>query len=115
MQERTTTWAFSIADISLLGPLVSLTIDTCRFCQSIWRSKLLLFLVLLYNAAAYIALTAPPRHPQFNLLKLNNTFPQSFRWESLGIVIAGIFAYAGVVNGFRRLLMHFEKHTIHPS
>lgn len=115
MQDRATTWAFSIADISLLAPLVSLTIDTRMFCQPIWRSKLLLLLVVLYNVAACIALVASPNHPRLNVLRLSNDIPQTFRWESLGIVIGGIFAYAAVVNGFRRLLVQFEKHAIHPS
>lgn len=115
MQDRAVTWAFSIADISLLGPLVSLTVDTHMFCQPIWRSKLLLLLVVLYNAAAYIALVASPNHPHLNVLQLSNDIPQTFRWESLGIVIGGVFAYAAVVNGLRRFLLQFEKHAIHPS
>lgn len=107
------TWAWTIADISLLGPLVSLTIDTRLFCQSIWRSKPLLVLVLIYNVIAYVLLTTKPiKH--LNPLNLSDEFPRSFRMESLGIVIAGVFGYALAVNGSRRLLLHLDRHKIQP-
>lgn len=113
LQARVVSWAWVIADISLLAPLVSLTIDTRLFCQSIWRSKPLLLLVLVYNVGAFVFLTARPiRH--LNIASLADEFPQSFRWEALGIVIAGVFAYAIMVNGSRRLLSRLARPRVHP-
>ena len=107
------TWAWVIADISLLGPLISLTIDTRLFCQSVWRSKLLLLLVSVYIALAYTTV-ASSAFTWLNIVHLSDAFPQSFRWESVGLIIAGTLVYAFVVNGSRRMLSRLDKHKVRP-
>lgn len=109
--------AWLSADVSLLAPLVSLTIDTKDFCLGLFRTKVVLLISLAQGImVSFITLLRPYHHVTFmsTYLKLYS-FGQSFRFEVFGVIVAGIVAYAIAVNASRRLLERLQRSRVHPT
>lgn len=109
--------AWLSADVELLGPLVSLTIDTKDFCLGLFRTKV----VLLFSLAQVIMVSCtmllrPHHHATLTstYLKLYS-FTQSFQFEVTGVILAGVVAYAIAVNTSRRLLERLQRSRVHPT
>lgn len=117
MQNPVTTIAWLSADVSLLGPLVSLTIDTKEFCLGLFRTKVVLLFSLTQGImVCFTVLLRPHHHAIFmsTFLRLYS-FQHSFRFEVAGLILAGIVAYAIVVNASRRLLDRLQRSRVHPA
>lgn len=100
-------------NISLLAPLIGLTIDTQLFCQPIFRSRLLLVLCAGYTAYSYMGvLTSPTK--AFPAMGLSSNIPQSFGYQWFATTVCGVFVYAMVVNGTRRILHRLGQLKTHP-
>lgn len=96
-QNTVTTEMWLICDLSLLAPLVGMVIDTNQFCQPFWHNRPLLVLAATTQVYALVAMCTPPiRH--LNLLQLSDQFPQSFRFQSVGVAAAAILVYTIVVR-----------------
>lgn len=117
VQNPVTTMAWLVGDVSLLGPLVSLTIDTKDFCLGLFRTKaVLLFSLAQGIMVAFTILLRPHHHVIFMSAYLRlYSFAQSFRFEVAGLIVAGILAYAVMVNASRRLLDRLQRSRVHPA
>ena len=116
MQNPVTTMAWLSGDVSLLAPLVSLTIDTRDFCMGLFRTKVVLLFSLAQGIiVSFTILLRPHHHVTFMAAYLRlYSFGQSFRFEMAGIIVAGIVAYAILVNASRRLLERLQRSRVHP-
>ena len=117
MQNPVTTMAWLSADVSLLGPLVSLTIDTKDFCMGLFRTKVVLLFSLFQGIMVFVILLLRPHHHVTFMSKYLRlySFGQSFRYQVAGVIVAGIVAYAIVVNASRRLLDRLQRSRVHPA
>ena len=116
MQNPVTTVAWLAAHLSLLGPLVSLTIDTKDFCLGLIRTRLVLLFSLVQVIMAFlVVLLRPNTHVNYvsTYLKLYS-FGQAFRLEAADVTVAGMTGYAIVVNTSRRLLGRLQRSRVHP-
>ena len=113
MQNPVASSAWLTADMQLLLPLVTLTVNTKSCCEPLWRSRPVLVIAVIYVLLALIAAMVRPL-PGINLLRLYN-FPQSFRWQYTGIVMGSILAYAVWMGITRILLMRRQQCKVHPQ
>ncbi len=101
-----------MANLQLVAPLVSLTIDTKSFCQPLLRTKPVLVLVLVYHVLSYIAVLVRPDQ-SINLLHLYN-FAQSFRLQFAGVAAASTLVYVSSVYGTRQMLGKCWQRRLQP-
>ncbi|KAL3156049.1 hypothetical protein ABBQ32_013037 [Trebouxia sp. C0010 RCD-2024] len=116
-QNPVTSAAWLVADISLLGPLVSLTIDTENFCKGLLRTKVTVLFALAHVIIAAITLLLPAQHHLTSVaayLKLYN-FSAAFRLEFAGLAIGGVLTYGVLVNASRRFLNRLQHSRVHPA
>ena len=102
MQNPVATLMYLTGNMQLLGPLISLLIETRPYCQSPLRSKPMLLVALVYILVAFGSILSP-RQFVYKPLALFD-FPQSFRWQ-LGVQTAiSTLAYAAAIRVTRRML-----------
>ncbi len=106
MQNPVTTVAWLMANLELLAPLVSITIDISKFCAPLIRTKVFVAFAAIYTSLSVVL--AFVRTDRLNLLSLHN-FPQSFRYHFVGVASAGLLMYIVVVQSIRRALKHREQ------
>ena len=99
--------------MQLLGPMVSLTIDTKPFCQSPLRCKPVLLIAVQYLFMGFTIVLFPPNALGLNILRLFH-FPRSFRWFVLGQIAFFAVMYAIVVGMTRRILARYERRRLRP-
>ena len=110
MQNPVMSAAWLVANLQLLAPLLSLTLDTRRFCEPVLRSRVLAVIAVIYTAMSYVGLVVRPS-PKFNLLHLYN-FTQTFRIQ-FGLVAAAAFvAYVAVMQCTRIVLDSHQQRRI---
>ena len=102
-----------MANLQLLAPLISLTIELNNFCEPLLRTRPLLGLALVYSVVSYVTVLTRQSH-RVNPLSLYN-FAQSFRLEFVAVIIAGTVVYIMVVHGCRKLLQFHERRRLHPA
>ena len=108
--------AWLAANVSLLGPLVSLTIDTKNFCQGLFRTKVVILFSLVQGIMAFLIILVRPYLRETyvsGFLRLYD-FHQSFRYQVAGVTVAGIIAYAVLVHTSRQLLEGLQRRRVHP-
>ena len=89
LQNPVTAVAWFVADISLLGPLVSLTIETMDFCEGLFRTKVTMLFALAHGITATITLLVPDQRHVAGMsayLKLYN-FNAAFRLKFAGLIV----------------------------
>lgn len=104
---------FSVGNMQLLGPLISLLLETSPYCQSPWKYKPMLSATLTYALVAYAMILAP-LVLLWNPLQLFN-FPQSFRWLLGAQTVVSTVAYAVTIRLTRRILACYEHRRLQPS
>ncbi len=109
MQNPVTTVAWLMANLELLAPLVSITIDINKFCAPLIRTKVFVAFAVMYTSSSCVL--AFVRTDRLNLLSLYN-FPQSFRNRFAGVGTAGLLIYIVVVQSIRRALKHREQRKV---
>lgn len=113
LQNPVTSLAWLVANLQLLAPLISLTIELNNFCEPLLRTRPLLVLALVYSVVSYVAVLTRTNQ-RINPLSLYN-FAQSFRLEFVGVVLAGTAGYIVLVHGCRKLLQFREQRRLHPA
>ncbi len=101
------------ADLHLLGPLVSLTIDTRLFCQPLFRTKIVLVLAVVFTLFCWAAILIRWGDNTDTFGYYN--FLQSFRLEFFGSLLAEAAGYIMVVYGARWLLGVYQRRRLHPA
>ena len=81
---------WSTANFQLLGPIVSLTVDTRLFVQPIFHTVPLLSLAVTFTVLATVIILAP--RTKGNILALYQ-FPQDYRFRVEGFAVAAIVYY----------------------
>ena len=113
VQNPVTSTAWLAANAQLLNPLVSMTVDTRQFCEPLYRTRPVFIIVATHILLSFVAiLVRPDQH--VNLLSLYN-FGQSFRFQFLGVVFGGLFAYAVLVGTTRLLLRQHQQRRVQPK
>ena len=100
------------ATFQLLGPIVSLTVDTRQFVMPIFRTKPLMTLAATFTILATVAILVPIG--QDNAFALYQ-FPQPYRFRLQGLGVAAIVYYYLVVTLVRRGLVWYEQRRIRPA
>ncbi len=113
MQNPVNTMLWLNANFQLLGPIISLTIETRLFVQPIFRTAPLLILSVVYTVFANLALmTGPAVHANaFRLYHL----PQKDRFQIEGLGVAAVVYFYLCITITRRLLKRYQQHKIQPS
>ena len=109
MQNPVTTVAWLMANLELLAPLVTITIDISKFCAPLIRTKFFVAFAAIYTSSSVVL--AFVRTDRLNLLSLHN-FPQSFRYHFAGVASAGLLIYIVVVQSIRRVLKHRDQRKV---
>ena len=112
LQNPVSSAAWLGANVQLLAPLLSFTMDTRRFCEPLLRTKPLI-IIASYSILSYIAVLVRPGQ-WFNPLGLYN-FTQSFRFEWAGVAAAGMLMFMVVVRIIRKLLQRCQHSKVHPK
>ena len=102
MQNPVVSCAWLVANLQLLAPFISLTVDTKKFCEPVFRSRVLLVFAIIYTSLSYVAVLVRPSDT-INFLKIYN-FTESFRVYFALVAGAGFLAYVLVVHCARRIL-----------
>ena len=113
LQNPVTSLAWLVANVQLLAPLISLTIEINNFCEPLFRTKPLLILATIYSVVSYVAILTRSSQ-RVNPLNLYN-FAQTFRLEFAGVALAGTVGYTVLVHGCRLLLRIHEQRRLHPA
>jgi len=109
VQNPVTTVAWLMANLELLAPLVSITVDISKFCAPLIRTKVFVaFAVMCTSSSCVLAIV---RTDRLGLLSLYN-FPQSFRNQFAGVATAGLLIYTVVVQTMRRVLKKRELRKV---
>ncbi|DBB02796.1 TPA: hypothetical protein ACH3X1_013628 [Trebouxia sp. C0004] len=104
------TLAWLVANFELLGPLVSLVIDTKNFCEPALRFKPIFHLTSFYLATAYIALLGRPDGwgNTFAQYDFPSSFKPQFAWRmTVEATTYGIVTYT--------LLQRFKRRRCAPA
>ena len=102
MQNPVVSCAWLVANLQLLAPFISLTVDTKKFCEPVFRSRVLLVFAIIYTSLSYVAVLVRPSDI-INFLKIYN-FTESFRVYFALVAGAGCLAYVLVVHCARCIL-----------
>lgn len=100
------------ANFSIIGPIVSLAIDTKLFVQPIFRGPLLFFSIANLGLAAAAFMAGPARHA--NMLQLHR-FPQLFRFQLEGLGVAGWVFFYIIITLTRYALKRYQSRRVMPS
>ena len=109
MQNPVITVAWLMANLELLAPLVSITIDISKFCAPLIHTKVFVAFAVMYTSSSCVLALVRTDRP--SLLSLYN-FPQSFRNHFAGVATAGLFIYIIVVQVIRRALNEWEQRKV---
>ena len=109
MQNPVTTVAWLMANLELLAPLVSITIDISKFCAPLIHTKVFVAFAVMYTSSSCVL--AFVRTDRLGLLSLYN-FPQSFRNQFAGVATAGLLIYIVVVNSIQQALKNREQRKV---
>ena len=110
MQNPVTTVAWLVGIFELLGPLISLVIDTKSFCESAIRFKPVICLTVVYLAADLVVTLAQP--DSWANLFLQYVTPVAYRrFFAWSILLEGA-VYGGLVSIVRVLLQRMQEHRI---
>ncbi len=113
MQNPINTMAWLNANFQLLGPIISLTVETRLFVQPIFRTAPLLILSVVYTVFANLAImTGPAVHA--NTFRLYR-FPQKERFQIEGLGVAAVVYFYLCITITRRLLKRYQQRRIQPS
>ena len=113
LQNPVNTIMWVSANFQLLGPVVSLGVDTRLFVQPVFRSGPLLFLTVVFHSLATLAIMAgPARHANvFHLYR----FPQLFRFQSEALTLASVAFFYTFITLTRYLLQRYALRKVMPS
>ena len=111
MQNPVLSAAWLAAQMQLLLPLVTLTINTRSFCEPLYRSKPVLVTTLIYATLSFVTCLVTP-DKRINLLNLYD-FRNSFRWQYGMMAAGGILAYVVWMCVTRVILSHRQRRKIH--
>lgn len=106
------TLLFSVGNMQLLGPLISLLLETSPYCQRILNYKPMLSAALVYAFVAYAMILAPIVLI-WNPFRLFN-FPQSFRCLLAAQTVGSTVAYAITIRLTRHILAAYDNRRLHP-
>lgn len=96
----------------LLGPLVSLVIDTRNFCEPALRFKPIMILTLFYLAAAYVA--ALGHSDGWGNIFEQYQFPGSFKALFAWSMTAECAIYGVLCHAMRLMLQRYENRKCAP-
>ena len=113
VQNPVQTLAWLVANFQLLGPLVSLVIDTRLFCEPALRFKPILFLSLVSLTITYTATLGKPAH--WGNFFQQYDFPIGFKiYFAWSIAIQAIL-YGIVCHTLRLSLMRYQRRHVAPA
>ena len=112
VQNPVNTMSWISANFQLLGPIISLALDTRQFVQRIFSTALVLLFAVVQTALANVAILAGPA-VHANVFGLYH-FPAQFRfnWEALGL-IAVLYSFT-CLTVTRRLLTWHQQRRVQP-
>ena len=112
MQNPVPTLAFLVANFELLGPLMSLLVDTRRFCVSALRFKPILLLILLFLCLAYTAALGKPA--VWGNIWLQYEFPSHFKVLFAWSMALEATTYGIICHTLRLALQRFQQRQVTP-
>ena len=112
MQNPVTTLAWLVAIFELLGPLVSLVIDTKNFCEPALRYKPILCLTVLSLVLNYVIALGHP-HSWGNIFG-QYEFPWSYKSLFAWTIILEGAIYGGLVFCMRSFLQQLQQRRCVP-
>lgn len=113
MQNPAVSLAWLVANFELLGPLVSLVIDTKNFCEPALRFKPIFFLTSFYCTTAYIALLGRPDGWGNTFAQYD--FPSSFKPQFAWRMTVEATTYGIVTYTLRLVLQRFKRRKCAPA
>ncbi len=113
VQNPVNTMAWVSANFQLLGPIISVTVETRLFVQPIFRTGPLLLLAVAYTALATLAVMAGPT-THANAFRLFH-FPQLYRFQCEGIGVGAVVNFYVCITVTRRLLRWHQQRRIQPT
>ena len=112
LQNPVITLAWQVTDFCLIGPLLSLSVDTKLFCESALRSRPLQIMALAYTAITYILILVNPASYVRILPLYSFSLPER---EYLALILTAEAAcYYVLIRGSRRVLAMFQQRKLHP-
>ena len=113
VQNPVTSLAWLVAIFELLGPLVSLVIDTHNFCQPALQYKPIMFMALLYLTMDYVAALGNPKH--WGNIFAQYDFAKSYkRTFALTITVEAV-CYGILTYSLRNLLQLYKRRRCMPA
>lgn len=113
MQNPVTSLAWLVASFELLGPLVSLVIDTRNFCQPALRRKPILFMTLLYLTADYVAALGNPKY--WGNVFAQVDFPDSYKKQFAWTITTEAVCYGVLTFSLRNILLLYKQRRCTPA
>ncbi len=113
VQNPAVTLAWLVANFELLGPLVSLVIDTKNFCEPALRFKPIFLLTSFYLTTAYIALLGRPDGWGNTFAQYD--FPSYFKPQFAWRMTVEATTYGIVTYTLRLVLQRFKRRKCAPA
>jgi len=112
VQNPVPTLAWLVTNFELLGPLVSLVIDTRNFCEPALRFKPVMILTAFYAATAYIAALGRP--DGWGNTFSQYLFPGSYRPWFACTITAEATCYGILTYTMRLMLQRYQRRRCAP-
>ena len=96
----------------MIGPIISLAIDTKLYVRTIFRGPLLLLSIVNVGLASAGFMAGPAKHA--NILQLYH-FPQLFRFQVEGLGVGGWVFFYIFITFTRYVLKRYQNRKIVPS
>ena len=113
VQNPVPTLAWLVANFELLGPLISLMVDTRRFCEPALRFKPILLLLLVSLSLSYTAALGRPG--LWGNLFMQYEFPLRFKVLFAWSVALEATSYGIICHTLRLALQRFQQNRVTPA
>ena len=113
MQNPVATMAWLVANFQLLGPLISLVVDTRRFCEPALRFKPILLLTLLFLCLSYTAALGRPA--VWGNLFMQYEFPSHLKVLFAWSMALEATSYGIICHTLRLALQRYQQSRIAPA
>lgn len=112
LQNPVNTYAWLTANFQLLGPVISLRVDTRLFVKPIYKTGFYIPVAIVYLILSILGILLGPVH-KANILGLA-IYPQHFRFQMEGLAVAAVVLFWAVVNTTRRIINRLEGSKVSP-
>ena len=113
MQGPVVSSAFLVANMQLSVPLLSLSVESKRFCQPFLRSRLLFIIIVVYTMLSYAAILVRPDDVHLNPFQVSN-FSRSYRIKLALLVTGGQFVTFVTALALQKLLSRRQQRKVSP-